>query len=164
MVVLAIANATKLNMEELWIAFGVGKHYRYIPIHVIANELGQRFCAALPYFHAFTGCDTVSALAGIGKKTSYQTWKCYSEVTSALCNLSSQPNIISEEDFALIERFVIQMCNRTSPLKLVNVMRPAKRCLLKGTEVLKIYLLLNQHFNNTQREQHTRRDMCGASL
>ena len=122
-VVLAIANATQINVDELWIAFGVGKHYRYIPIHVSANELGQRFCSALPSFHALTGCDTVSALAGIGKKTGYNTWKCYTEVTSALCNLSAQPENILEDDSALIERFVILMYSRTSPLTLVNQAR-----------------------------------------
>ena len=35
-VILAIAFAKKLEVEELWVAFGVGKHLRYFPIHKIA--------------------------------------------------------------------------------------------------------------------------------
>ena len=32
--------------------------------------------------HAFTGCDTVSAFCGRGKKTAWNTWKVYPEVTT----------------------------------------------------------------------------------
>lgn len=34
-VVLAIANFRRLQINRLWIAFGVGKQYRYIAIHDI---------------------------------------------------------------------------------------------------------------------------------
>ena len=39
-VVLAVVAAAKLNLQELWVAFGTGKHFRYIPIHEIAVSLG----------------------------------------------------------------------------------------------------------------------------
>ena len=38
-VVLVIANASKLELQELWIAFGVGNHFRYLPIHKITTSL-----------------------------------------------------------------------------------------------------------------------------
>ncbi|KAK3867204.1 hypothetical protein Pcinc_027321 [Petrolisthes cinctipes] len=45
-------------MDELWIAFGTGKNYRYIPAHEIAASLGPQKARALPVFYAMTGFDT----------------------------------------------------------------------------------------------------------
>ena len=44
---------------------------RYIPVHRIANELGQTVCECLPAAHALTGCDTTCSINRIGKKTAY---------------------------------------------------------------------------------------------
>ncbi|KAG0723068.1 hypothetical protein GWK47_043326 [Chionoecetes opilio] len=72
-VVLAIASANRLNISELWIAFGAGKSFRFIAAHEIAKALGPDRCVALPMFHAFTGCDTVSCFGVRGKKTAMGT-------------------------------------------------------------------------------------------
>jgi hypothetical protein len=37
---------------ELWIAFGKGKDFRWVPIHDIAKTLGPR-AKALPFFSCF---------------------------------------------------------------------------------------------------------------
>ena len=39
--------------------------------------MDSRACAVLHVSHAFTGCDTTSALAGRGKKTAFNTWKLF---------------------------------------------------------------------------------------
>ena len=52
--------------REVWISFGVGKHHRYIA--------GPTKAPALTVFHAFTGSDTTSFFAGIGKRTAWKTW------------------------------------------------------------------------------------------
>ena len=55
-VVLAVAFFSRLDLEEeLWIAFGAGKAFRFIAIYKIAASLGQEKCEALPFFHVFTG-------------------------------------------------------------------------------------------------------------
>ena len=54
--VLAISQMHKLPLLELWLEFGVGKHYRVIPIHSISARIGQEKSGALPFFHALTGC------------------------------------------------------------------------------------------------------------
>ena len=77
-VVLAISSLQKLAVNELWISFGVRKHLRYLPIHNITQVLTQDQCEALPFFHAFTGCDNVSFFANKGKKTAFQAWKFFS--------------------------------------------------------------------------------------
>ena len=38
-VVLAVASAQRLNIAELWIAFGAGKKFRYLPAHEMADAL-----------------------------------------------------------------------------------------------------------------------------
>ena len=63
-VILAIAFLHKLEVEELWVTFVVGKHLRYLPIHKISSSLTIQQCEGLPFFHAVTGCDTVSYFAG----------------------------------------------------------------------------------------------------
>ena len=59
-VVLAISVVEEIKVEELWVAFGTGKHFRYIAAHAIASSLGSYKSRALPAFHAVTECDTVS--------------------------------------------------------------------------------------------------------
>ena len=66
--VLSVAHFNDINCEEMWFRIGVKDQLRYIPVHDASRKLGETLCRALPAFHAMTGCDTTSALAGIGKK------------------------------------------------------------------------------------------------
>jgi hypothetical protein len=75
---------------------------------------------ALRFFHAFTGCDTVSAFNGRGKKTAWDVWTAFPEVTAAFSTLGFCPGDISDELFALLQRFVVLLYDRTSDLMLVN--------------------------------------------
>lgn len=77
-VVLAIALCLPIHASELWISFGVGDNFKYIPVHTIAGSLGPK-CGALPMFHAFSGCDNTSSFAGKGKK--WETWQICESVT-----------------------------------------------------------------------------------
>ena len=52
---------------EIWIAFGTGDNFTYFHINAIALALGEEKSTALPTFHSFTDCDTVSAFFGKGK-------------------------------------------------------------------------------------------------
>jgi len=63
-VVLAIAFQQKIACLELWVAIETGQHLRYTSAHELACVLGPERVCALPLFHAFTGCDTVSAFVG----------------------------------------------------------------------------------------------------
>lgn len=113
-VVLAVAAVPKLGLQELWIAFGTGQHLRYIPAHSISRTLGPEKSRALPMFHAYTGCDTVSSFANKGKKTAWETWKVCNEATDAFLSLEDAPQTISEEISTTLERFTVLLYNRTS--------------------------------------------------
>lgn len=115
-VVLAVTAAAKIDIEDLqlWVAFGTGPHFRYIPAHEIAKTLGPDKSCALTMFHAYTGCDTVSSFATKGKKTAWDTWKAFGDVTPTFLTLSTGPAQIADEDVALLELFTILLYDRTS--------------------------------------------------
>ena len=64
-IVLAVYVFAQLRTSpaELWVAFGTGNNYRVISAHGIYAVIGVEKCLALPMFHAFTGCDTVSSFS-----------------------------------------------------------------------------------------------------
>ena len=97
-VVLAVASAHRHKSTEVWVA--------------------DR-CIALPVFHAFTGCDTVSCFGGRGKRTAWDTWRAYEDVTIAFCSLATIPESI-EGSMKSLERFVILMYDCTSSLEYAN--------------------------------------------
>ena len=64
----AVAKFSIISDLELWVAFGSGKHFRYILLHKIECRRGPEKKEAQPLFHAYTRCDTESAFAGRGKR------------------------------------------------------------------------------------------------
>ena len=70
-VVLAVSIVNTLAIDEMWITHGSGKNVHNIPVHAVAASLGPAKSAAMPLFHALTGCDTVSYFRGRGKKTAW---------------------------------------------------------------------------------------------
>ena len=60
--VLAVSFVQQIHaISELWVVFGISKSYCYIPANTISQALGNEKVKALPFVHAFSGCDTVSA-------------------------------------------------------------------------------------------------------
>ena len=78
-------------------------------------SLGPDYALVLPLFHAFTGCDAVSAFTGRSKKT------CWEKVTAAFKELCQQPSDISETCLELYERFVVLLYDRTSSCDRVDI-------------------------------------------
>ena len=148
--VLAVMVAHTLpDKDELWLSFGTGKRFRYIPTHKIAACLGPEKSRALPMFHALTGCDTVSAFVGHGKKIAWATWNSLPELTEALLRLARVPSGISEQIMSVIERFVILLFDRTSTCTDVNKAR--KKLFAKNNSIKRIPP------TQAAREQHVKR-------
>ena len=76
-----------VRLIELWIDFGVGKYLKYIPIHKPASKFGKVMSEAFPFFHAISGCNTTSFVAGKGKKSFYETWELFSEITAVFSKM-----------------------------------------------------------------------------
>ena len=75
-VVLAVTSAQRLGITELWVAFGAGKNFRFLPIHELYTGPSKVYCLA--FFSCSTGCDTMSFFGGKSKRTSWNTWKLHS--------------------------------------------------------------------------------------
>ena len=88
-VVLAISLSQQLGAKELWTSFETGKYFRYIAIHDIESKLGPGKCKALPVFHAITGCDAVSFIAGRGKLKAWEKWMAFPPVNQAFLKLAA---------------------------------------------------------------------------
>ena len=101
--VLAIFHVQNIPVDELWIAFGVGKHYIYIAAHQIAEALVEHRSKPLLFFHAFTGCDVISFFSGSGKKSPWHVWEVLPELTDTFSELASSPVTVSED----IDKFVV---------------------------------------------------------
>ena len=56
-----IIKACDTDVQKLWVAFGLGSNLRWIPIYDTRRSIGNVKSKGIPFFHAFTGCDVVSA-------------------------------------------------------------------------------------------------------
>lgn len=55
-----------------------------------------------------------------GKKTAWAVWNVFPEITDLFKKLSETPAIPSDEDFQLLERFVVLLYDRSSQQYFVN--------------------------------------------
>ena len=81
---------TTINVN-IWVAFGTGKFFKDISVNSIFAGIGADKAESILAFHAFTGCDCVSAFYGRGKKTAWNVWLQYPEVTEAFLQITRMP-------------------------------------------------------------------------
>ena len=63
-----LATLQDAGLELIWVEFGQGQSIRWLPIHDMVVNLGPEKSSGILFFHAFTGCDVVSAFRGEGKR------------------------------------------------------------------------------------------------
>ena len=85
--------------------------------------MGSVKSSGLPFFHSLTGCDTTSAFAGRGKKTAWDIWAVFPEISSLFTRLSTYPADISGDTVGQLERFVVLLYAKTSEATSVNEAR-----------------------------------------
>ena len=108
---------------NIFVGFGTGKHFKYYSINSICQSLGKEKSRALPFFHTFTGCDTTSQFLGKGKKSAWESWISYPEVTKAF--LFAQEHSFrllqpQSSQMELLDRYVWILYDRTTAMCLVN--------------------------------------------
>ncbi|KAK3754209.1 hypothetical protein QZH41_003313 [Actinostola sp. cb2023] len=106
--VISTAHFDSLGCEELWFRTGVKDRLRFIPVHEVCRSLGQRMCSALPACHALTGCDSISALAGIGKKKAWNVL-CRNHVHQETLSMLGEEHELDENIAAKCESFVCDL-------------------------------------------------------
>ena len=113
--VLSLAHFEDLQCQELWFRSGVKD--RFIPIHRLHSSLGQPLCKALPAFHALTGCDSTSALQGIGKILLKDN-----QFQQQLSHFGAGP-AVSEDLLVSSEAFICSLYNRGGRLTKADEVR-----------------------------------------
>ena len=81
-VVNAVANSNTFPYPSFGLSL-VGKHLKYLPAHDMSRSIGEEKSQVLLAFHAFTGCDKTSSFAHYGKKTAWEAWGAFDDVTGS---------------------------------------------------------------------------------
>ena len=115
-VCIAVSMYDDIGADEMWIGFGIGKKFRYIPIHEIVLSLGPAKSRSLALFHSFTGCDTVSSFCGRGKKVAFEVWNAFPDITETFLCLGRNPSEVTEDQLSKIERYIVLLYDRTSDI------------------------------------------------
>jgi hypothetical protein len=133
------------SLDELWVDFGVGRHERYISVHEIAALVGPGKCAVLPFWHAFSGCDTVSSFSGRGQKTVMEAWNRFDIVTPVFVPHSNAPEKLSQDQLSVLGKFIAYLCDKSGAMQTVNDYR---KYLLTGKKTgrLRTFHQLRQHY------------------
>ena len=75
--------------------------------------LGPQRCEALPFVHAFTGCDIVSSMFEIGNETTYRYngWVAYPEVSETILAITEDPSKLTIHSVHMkrLERWTVLM-------------------------------------------------------
>ena len=72
-VAISISVFEQLDLLELCLVFGIGKHLSYLEIHMITTALGPANVKYLRLSDAFTGYNKASFYSGNGKETAWNT-------------------------------------------------------------------------------------------
>ena len=94
----------EFGLQRLWIAFGQGWNPRWIPVRDLNPSLGSEKTRGILFFHAFTGCDVVSAVRGKGKKSVWQTWDVYIKASDVFIKLSQYPSTVEDDNLMILEK------------------------------------------------------------
>ena len=122
-VVLSVVAVPRLHLEHLWVAFGTGQYFKYIPAHEIAGSIGPEKATALPMFYDYIRCDIVLSNATRGTKLAWHTWNAFDDVTATFCTLGDAPRDIDDEAVAMMERITVLLYDRTSAMDNIDEVR-----------------------------------------
>ena len=106
--------------EETSLEVGAGAKRRSIPLRPLYNAVGSHVVAALPGFHAFTGCDQTGTICGKSKISCWNALqKADEQVLEAFANLGSSACV--QDDVSKI--LELYMCQRYIPLTQITTVK-----------------------------------------
>ena len=96
-------------------------------------------------FHALTGCDVVSSMLGIGKKTAWNAWVTFPEVNNTFIVITQDSTSLTLDSLHMrrIERLTVLMYSKNCCADLVNEAR--KLMFTHGFKSLDKIPPTNQH-------------------
>ena len=105
---------------------------RYVDIGKIAHVIGQDACEALPGLHAFTGCDSVSAFARIGKVKLLKKLLATANINALSTEQLGKTWLMSEDLLIPLAEFVCDMYGAKKDTSGVNQCRYVVFCAKKA--------------------------------
>ena len=72
-----------------------------IDASILKTTIGYEKTLALPVFHVFTTCDTVSLFKIIGKKTAWERWSSFDAVAVAFLDLNFMSTTVTTQPVSL---------------------------------------------------------------
>lgn len=102
--VLLIAHFHMMPCQKIWMKTGTAKERKYVPVHSVVEQL-QMEPQVLPGFHALTGSDSTSYIAGHSKKT---CWEVFIEYSHLLTGLGEGPEL-SDHTIQNAEQFFCKL-------------------------------------------------------
>ena len=130
---------------QFWVIVGPPKKQSVYHIGQIFENLGEQKCKALPFFTAFTGCDTTSQFVNKGKLSAWNAWMAYPQAADAFLIEPFEEIETSTERFEIIERYVCILYNHTTAQTSINKFRE----LLFSKKSFLCYLQLKLPYFNT---------------
>ena len=108
-VVIALGCFHQLQDKKIWVESSVQS--KNISINRLFDQVGEPLCKALPFYHAFTGCDYTSSFNWKGKIKPFKLLEKNPELQEAFLN-PSHSDSISDDIKSIIESIVCQMHGR----------------------------------------------------
>ena len=96
---------------NLLLQTGTGQHTRLVSLTQVSRSFGPDICTALPGFHSFTGCDSVSSFGRRGKKLAY---KLLTSGHSDAMQLLGNSLTVTDELQASCQQFVCKLYTKTT--------------------------------------------------
>ena len=94
--------------SSIFIKCGLQTRVKYIEISRIVESIGANVCRSLPGFHAFSGCDTVSAFARRGKVAGYRIMTRSAKFQETFQELDMEWNL-SDHLYRILQKFTCAM-------------------------------------------------------
>ena len=117
--------------SSLFIKCGSQTRVKYIDVSRVVESIGANICRSLPGFHAFTGCDTVSAFAGRGKVSGYRIVSRSAEFQGIFQQLGTEWDL-SDHLYCSLEKFTCSVYCSNPGTSDINELRYRLFCLKRG--------------------------------
>ena len=140
---------------------------RYLDIKQVRAVLGDRLSQALLGFHAFTGCDSVSAFSGRGKTGPLKQLRKDKQAMGTFINLGKSWDVTQLVNDTL-QAFTCHMYASSSKITKVNVLRhemflPREVKLIPALSHL-VRTVFSSTFNEQITKQEYGRGLCNETL
>ena len=147
--VMLIAYFHLMACHRIWMKAGTAKKRKFIQVHGIVEHLqmNPEVLEILPCFHALTGSDTTSYLAGHSKKTCWEVFKVHHDL---LRGLENSP-VLSNQTIKDAEKFVCKVygaanASSTNEVRVSMFVKEVTNDKLPPTSDALLYYIKRSHY------------------